>query len=394
LLVFSVDTHRRRRLLQFAEWLEGDTGFVTVVRILEGEGAKMLKLREEAENELHKDIITSSSEAFPLVIVAPSLIQGIDTLVQAYGIGPLKANTILLNWFEHQPTTNLGIREILYGRRIKTAFRLGCNIVVLDTNDEEWKQLGSIPSNERRIDVWWWDDASSHLMLLLAYLITRSEAWENAKIRVMAPTFNQATENTIEQLHHKLEEIRIEAEPEIVKEADTNKIVAHSTDASLVLLPFRLKGNQPLDPFGEPLDQILLRLPITAIVLAAEDIELDAEPEAGKAGEVAAALDSLADAEKRAKEAEKDATRAQEAADEANKKLQQIEEEAKDKQADELKIAEIRAAAAEAGKQAEKAARRSAKAKTKAQDAKKEAEALGIEVKDPDNETNSRSHPK
>ena len=27
LLIFSDDTHRRKRLLQFAEWLEGDTGF-------------------------------------------------------------------------------------------------------------------------------------------------------------------------------------------------------------------------------------------------------------------------------------------------------------------------------------------------------------------------------
>ena len=68
----------------------GDTGFVTVVRILEGEGVKMLKLREEVENELRKDIAESASEAFPLVIAIPSLIQGIHTLVQAYGIGPLK----------------------------------------------------------------------------------------------------------------------------------------------------------------------------------------------------------------------------------------------------------------------------------------------------------------
>ena len=129
---FDLSVKKSGANAQFAEWLEGDTGFATVVRILEGEGAKMLKLKEEAEKELRKDIAESASEAFPLVLVAPTLIQGIQTLVQAYGIGPLKVNTILLNWFEHEPTTQRGIREILYGRRIKTAFRLGCNIIVLN----------------------------------------------------------------------------------------------------------------------------------------------------------------------------------------------------------------------------------------------------------------------
>jgi len=48
-----------------------------------------------------------------------------------------------------------------------------------------------------------------------------------------------------------------------------------------------------------------------ALVLAAEDIELDAEPEEGIAGEIAAALDILADAEKKARKTEKEAVAAQ-----------------------------------------------------------------------------------
>ncbi|MDH3885347.1 MAG: amino acid permease, partial [Desulfobacterales bacterium] len=306
LLVFSDDTHRRQHLLQFAEWLEGDTGFVTVVRILEGEGAKMLKLREEAENELRKDIAESASEAFPLVIAIPSLIQGIHTLVQAYGIGPLKVNTILLNWFEREPNKNLGIREILYGRRIKTAFRLGCNIIVLNAGENEWNKLVKVPSEKRRIDVWWWDDASSHLMLLLAYLTTRYKDWQAAKIRVLAPSADHPTEESTADLGRKLEDARIEAESELVFNAKMSNIIAYSKDASLVFLPFRLKGNQPLDPFDNPVETILSGLPITALVLASEDIELEAEPEEGKAAEIAAALDALTDAETRVQEAQKD----------------------------------------------------------------------------------------
>jgi amino acid transporter len=388
LLVFSDDPHRRQRLLQFAEWLEGDTGFATVVRILEGEGVKMLKLREEAENELRQDIAENDSEAFPLVIVAQSLIQGLHTLVQGYGIGPLKANTLLLNWFEHQQTQNPGIRQILYGRRIKTAFRLGCNIIVLDANEQEWKNLDATP-----IDVWWWDDASSHLMLLLAYLVTRSQGWSDATIRVLAPQFEQDSEQTLEDLRQKLAEIRIEAEAKVVSDARRETITTHSLDASIVFLPFRLKGNQPLDPFGNPIDLICSELPIAALVLAAEDIDLEAEPEKGKAGEIAAALDARTDAEKKVQAAQKDTEEAQKTAIVAKEKLlEQIKAEAANSEKAESEIDALQAAYKEAEKKAEKAARRFAKARAKAETASQVVDDLGVKPSKSDTEGDGGSN--
>jgi len=378
LLVFSDDPHRRQRLLQFAEWLEGDTGFATVVRILEGEGAKMLKLRAAAEKQLRKDIAESASEAFPLVLVASSLIQGIQTLVQAYGIGPLKVNTILLNWFEQEPTTRRGIREILYGRRIKTAFRLGCNIIVLKTNEEEWEKLISVHATERRIDVWWLDDASSNLMLLLAYLTTRNKDWQMAKIRVLAPSVDHPTEEAMADFRQKLENVRIEAEPEIVFNAKMSNVVAYSKDASLVFLPFRLKGNQPVDPFDNPVEQILSGLPITALVLSSEDIELEAEPENGKAGEIAAAQDGRADAETQALEAEEAAAAANETASGLKEKLVQLDAETGKYGATEAKREDLKTSLAEAENQREKTARRAAKAIAKAETATRVVEELGI----------------
>jgi amino acid transporter len=379
LLLFSDDAHRRKRLLQFAEWLEGDAGFATVVRILEGEGLKMLKRKEEAEKELRKDIADSNSEAFPLVIVAPNLVQGIQTLVQGYGIGPLKANTILLNWFEHQPTTHLGIRQILYGRRIKTAFRLGCNIIVLNAGEKDWTDLESFRlAGEHRIDLWWWDDASSHLMLLLAYLMTRSPDWAEATIRVLTPQFEDTPEQALENLRLQLEDYRIDAQPKVVADVSADTIVAYSMDAALVFLPFRLKGDQPLDPFDQPIEEILDGLPIAALVLAAEDITLEAEPETGEAGERATALDALADADKRMRAAEKDAVAASETASDLKEKLEQMEAETDKNSANAEKREALRTTLAEAESQAEKAARRAAKARAKAKTAARDVEELGI----------------
>jgi amino acid transporter len=374
ILAFSNNSSRREQLLRFASWLEGKSGLTTAVRILEGEGAKMVKLKEEAEEELHADIKKSGLSAFPLVVTAPNLTVGIHTLVQAFGMGPMKANTVLLNWLDEElPKGILGVKELRYSRNLRVAFRLGSNIVILKATDEAWAALEDLDPKDRRMDIWWWGDTSSRLMLLLAYLMTRSEPWEEARIRVLAASYEIASEDSTEDLKNTLDEVRISAQPEIVEHADMNAVVKYSTDAPLVFMPFRLKGNQLEDPFGEPVETILGRLGIVALVLAAEDIDLDAAPEEGEAGEAAVALDALSDAEKRAQEAESEAGKAAEAAEE---KLREVESAIADG-ADEDLMSKVKAAL-EAKEEAGKAARKAAKASAKAEEAARAAESLGV----------------
>ena len=372
LLAFSDDPHRREQLLRFASWIEGGSGLTTAVRILVGEGVKILRLREEAEEELRRDIAEHGLKAFPLIVVAPDFQVGIHTLIQAFGVGPLKANTILLNWFEHFSTGFADFRELSYGRNLRAAFRLGCNIIVLDAKEDEWKALEALPPEKRRIDVWWWDDATSRLMLLLAYLMTRSEVWEDAKIRVLATGFEDVSEQEIETLGKTLQEARIDSEPEIVARGSADAIAAYSAQSAMVLLPFRIRQDRLKDPFGGPLQELLERLPIVALVLAAEDIDLDAEPEEGRAGEIAAARDTLVDAEKRAKEAERDAA---ETAVKAEEKLREIKD-AVSSGVDVETRAKIQKSAEEAREEATKVARRAAKALAKAEDAARAVDAL------------------
>jgi len=370
LLLFSDDPEKRIRLLRFASWIEGDSGFTTVVRIIEGDDAQTAKYREETESELRNDIKENNFSAFPLVISAPDFNRAVHLLVQTYGIGPLHANTVIFNWFDRRVRETHGIHEVLYGRNLRTAFRFGCNIIVLNTGVENWKNLEALDPGERRIDIWWWDDASSRLMLLLAYLMTRNENWRGTKIRVLAAEFDRNSKIPVADLKIKLNEARIDAEPEIVASANADTIEAYSSSASLVFLPFRLRKNQPLGPFGGPLDKIISRLPVTALVLAAEDIDLDAEPEEGTAGEFAAALDNLSDAEIKATRAEKKAAKASQTAE----NLKHEVEKAMVSGANEKAISDLTDLTTEAEKNSETAFRRSAKAKAKADEAAREVE--------------------
>jgi len=381
ILAFSDNPERRSQLLHFASWIEGGSGLTTAVRIVEGEGLKMRKVKVEAEAELQQDIQKEGAHAFPLVVAAPNLQVGIQTVVQAYGVGSLKANTILLNWLGESPRKILGLQGQNFGRNIRSAHIYGCNIVILDVKADKWSAIEETAEQKRFIDVWWWGDATSRLMLLIAYLMTRHEKWDETRIRLLAVDDGSQTPLTVDSLKEMLEEVRIDADPEIVKDVDADSIAEYSADAALAFIPFRIKDNQVVDPFGNPMEDTLFLLPVTAMVLAAEDIDLDAEPEEGKAGEMAEAIDALEDAGKKADTATKEAQKATEALEKAKEKLEGIKSDPDGADSNTLAVAEKEAAEAE--KQAAKMTRKAAKATAKAEAAAREAEASGVLPEEP-----------
>ncbi len=377
IVLFSDDDDIRRKLLVFASWISGNSGLVTAVQILEGgrrgRQAKSGRNRGACEAEIQKQIKASDVQAFSRVIEADTFLQGIHILIQSFGIGPLRANTALFDW----PATPGGAvpeKRLVFGRHLKDIFSLGCNFIALHAGQNKWDTLQSSSPQTRRIDVWWWGDRTSRLMLLLAYLMTRGEFWESAKIRVLAAGYDPAARETVEDLHLYLEEIRIEAEPEIIARAGAETVVAYSGDAALVFLPLRLKGRELVDPFGAPLEGLLQHLPPTVLVMAAQDIDLDAEPEEGRAGEAAAALDQYADARKNAKAAEEDAMAASATADEKFYELLQLSSG----QAAPEDIAAAKADALTAKENALKEARRAAMANAGVDQAQRRLTRLGI----------------
>ena len=359
ILAFSDDAPRREKLLRFAAWIEGKTGLTTAVRVITGEGPLIRQERAKTEDELRADLAQRESQSFALCISTPDLLVGARMLLQAYGVGPLRANTILLNWLEQLPGRHDDEKERRYGSYLRAALRLERNVVVLEAENDEWEALLDTPANERRIDVWWLDDASSRLLLLMAYLMTRTETWADATIRVVAAADpDKGTVASQEHLQNMMADVRIDADVRIIAAVDADAVATHSADATIVLLPMRLKGDQPLDPFGGPIDDLVSRLPVTALAIAGEQIDLTAEPDEGQEGALAALLDQAENLERRAKEAESDAGKAAEAAEAA---VQRLWEGASHGARDELD--RLRKDADEARAAAMEAARRAARAR-------------------------------
>lgn len=375
-LAFSDSPARRARLLRFASWVEGGSGLTTVVRVLEGEGVRMLKLREAAIEELTKELKQYGSNAFPMVIAAPSFEAALPVVVQAAGIGPISSNTVLANWIEGQSGIASEWASNRFGRRLRTAFRLGSNLLILHAEQHEWESLEKLPADERVIDIWWQADKTGQMMVLLAYLMTRSDDWSNATIRVLVPANIDGAEAHLEQAKAMLSAARIDAETEVVVDADSRSIITHSASASIVFIQFGIREGRIVDPFRNDVSEILPELPMVVMSMAAQDVDLDAQPDEGSAAQSAALLDRVSDARKRAARAQREA---EDAAASATRAVSELAEAA-GKGTDHEQLERLREEVEAAQRQAQEAARQSVVASGRREVAERAARDAGLEV--------------
>jgi amino acid transporter len=381
ILAFSDHEDRRVRLLRAATWIEGGSGITSVVKILVGEGAKVRRERDRADKDLRDGLVRAKLDVFGLTLTARELETAFPVLVQSYGIGPVRANTILLNWVrtDHADPDEPGLRR--YAGFLREALRLGCNVILLDATAQEFQSLETVPEDERRIDVWWVaDDPTSRLCLLLAYLMTRTPTWQRAQIRLMARSDpERAADDEREELTAMLDDIRIEAEVVLVPQPRHGTVRDRSGDAAVVFLPLAFAGGLPASPTGESLDELLPDLPVSFLVLAAETIELDSEPEEGAHGELREILDAAERTEATAKEAEASAVRAREELEKSREKLDEARQKL-DANADagsaetEKKLADLSAIVSSMEKESQSATRRAARTRAKADEARRVAD--------------------
>ena len=290
ILTFTESPDRREQVLRFASWITGGSGVTTAAHIVEGEGTleSIQQRRKEAEEALRAQLEEDRIDAFPLAIAAPDLRVAAATLVQAWGVGPIHANTVLLNWVEHLRDWTVTTAPLWYTMLLRSAIQLQQNVVALNADDTAWRRVMRREPEDRRIDVWWWEDESCRLALLFAYLMTRTETWDEAHIRLLIPTRPKTDKSVEANLAHRLEDMRIEATIETVVNADTAALVEQSDGAGVVFLPLRIEGMRVVNPFGQSIDALLAELPVAALVAAAQDVQLGDEKEGRAVAEEAA----------------------------------------------------------------------------------------------------------
>ncbi len=386
-LAFTNSRESRKKLLWFGDWICGDTGLLNAVQILEGHGAVIGRRKVEALKEMREDIAASELTCYPRVITADNFSAALSYVLQAQGVGPLQGNTLLTNWY-NEPASHLPGLEILkYGHNLRTAYRHGYNLVIFHCESSKWRNLVKEEGRRERIDIWWKeDDDSSRLMLLFAYLTTRHKLWRETEIRVLATQEAAHFSEARKKLMQFFDEARIPADPELVPNLKPETVLTCSSQSSLVFLPFAIHRSRLTDVEGFSLERVLPQLPPTAMVMAAEEIDLDSEPEEGEAADLARAMDRLYSMEKRLHRAQREEKKIAREIEELTTKLDEQLQRQEDGAGEKVKAS--REALAEAEKSKEKLFRKTAKAQSSFDLAVEGVEALGGIVRD--EEKNSR----
>lgn len=297
------DPTSRRRMMTVSSWLEGGSGFLTAVRILEGSGPIWRRQAREIEHDLRAEVGEVVPGAFARVITVEDDASGVQALVQTHGIGNLRPNL-----------TVFGVRDLrgseadraAYGSMLQHSQRFGANVAVVNVRDDAWERFEATAPADRTIALWWSNDRVGRLITLLGWLCQRSPDWSEATVVVHVPSSDDPDEPA--RVAGLLDAARITAEVRPVERTPADLATALGA-ATLALAPLRVRQGAAIGPFETPLGMLVESLPLAVMILASEDVELDAEPDDADLAALAKAEDQVKEARRWAADLDAEAAR-------------------------------------------------------------------------------------
>jgi hypothetical protein len=222
------------------------------------------------ENHIREYMSRRGVQGLARVLTAPDPFSGTERLVEAYGLGALVPNTVLLGDSErpeHRPRYCSMVRHLWENKR---------NVVIV--NHDRQRGFGA----RKHVDVWWGGlQGNGALLLILGYLLRTSLPWRGAEVRMkmVVPTESAARE-ALGNLERIVARTRTGVLPQVIVGQDRSFddiLRDSSSDADLVLLGMAAPDSMPrgyadYEEYFVQLDRRARNLPTTVFVLAAEEI--------------------------------------------------------------------------------------------------------------------------
>lgn len=234
LILFSGGADARPHLVELGKWLVFKRGVLSDFELIESAG------KEKALAKGAQDISGDDEDAeglFTRRLVVDNIYTGMENVCSIYGFSGIEPNTVLMGWgrYTKQPAEFVTLLQSLK--------QMDYNILLLDYDEE--RGFGK----KNRIDVWWRGGNNNFtLILYMTRFLLSTDAWTNARLRLMIINNDSALTNTIYKNADRIfEEYRLEAEvkviPNGIEQRPFDEIVRNeSADAALVIL-----GMPPLD---------------------------------------------------------------------------------------------------------------------------------------------------
>ena len=268
ILVLTGTPTSRWHLIDLASSWTHNRALMTVSTVLPEEGFSLE--RQENMQDIIKDYLGERGvQSLVRTIRAENPFEGAERLVEAYGLGEVAPNTVLLG-----DTRNPAHHE-RYCTMIRRLYDAGRNVVVVQ--QEEDQDFG----RRERIDVWWGGlKGNGGLMKIMAYLLQTSLRWQDAQVvlKMMVET-EAAAADVRSNIEPILQRMRTGAELEVIVSGGRSfEQVVHtfSRDANLIFLGMAAPDEtNDFTAYYETLRAKTEPLPTTVFFLAAEPMAFE-----------------------------------------------------------------------------------------------------------------------
>ncbi|MDH5590333.1 MAG: Na-K-Cl cotransporter, partial [Gemmatimonadota bacterium] len=250
--------------IELAANFSHNRGLLTVSTILPSDSVTQDRKRA-MERNIQDYLGKRGIEGLVRVISAPDPFVGTELLVEAYGLGPLVPNTVLLGSSEDGETHER------YSRMVAHFWESRRNVVIVRDAD----RVGF--GEHRRVDIWWGGlQGNGALLMILGYLLRTSLRWQGADVRlkIVVPTAS-AADDARSNLDSILEQTRTGLVPDVlVADGRPFHELLHesSQGADLILMGMASPEGRDFSAYLRELNEQTRGLPTTVFVLAAEDV--------------------------------------------------------------------------------------------------------------------------
>ncbi len=268
ILALSGGVWNRYHLAEYGSWLGAGRGLLSFAQIVTGDVEDRIELRTRHEHRLRQFIAEEELNAFPVVVIEEDLIAGVKAILQCYGIGGVRPNTIMLGWTE-DPQRLEPMGRIL---RLLRDFHRNIVIVKYDELRERW----AAPPGS--IDVWWHSRENGPLMLLLAHLLVQNRAYRDHRIRILNVVGDASAQPGVtDHLTRLIESARIDADIEVIVSDDiVTEMRRRSRKAAVVFMGFDPPEQGSAQLFAENYYRVMEHLDTVILVHSAGDVDLEA----------------------------------------------------------------------------------------------------------------------
>ncbi len=264
LLVLSGAPTKRWHLIDFANSITQSKALFTVATILQEDKVPLEKVPHYEQN-IAEYLNQKKVSALVRVIRATHPYEGSKQLVNAYGLGALVPNTVLLG------ASNENTNQQPYAQLVQHIYQSSRNLIIVQ--DEHHTAFG----NKKSVDIWWGGlKGNGALLMVLGYLLKSGRQWPGVEINVkMAVKTADAAEKALSNLREKLQSMRIDFNTDVLvlgEESFWDVMQRESQNSDLSLIGMA----PPTDDFNEyfqTLKNNTSSLGAKVFVLATTDIE-------------------------------------------------------------------------------------------------------------------------